>query len=80
MAEGTKDSIRDVATAIGEGFSAAKTPHTLRCPKCGVENETSAHFCRQCGVALDRSKKCDKCGHLNSAGARFCDQCGLAIA
>src|SRR5262245_35342624 len=31
MVEGTKDSIRDVATAIGEGFAAAHSPHALHC-------------------------------------------------
>lgn len=80
MVEGTKDSIRDVATAIGEGFSAAKSPHTSRCNKCGTENETSANFCRECGAPLVKTKRCDKCGDLNAADARFCDHCGAAVA
>src|SRR5204863_8779261 len=71
MVEGTKGSIRDVATAIGEGFAAANSPHAVRCQKCGAENETPANFCHECGAPLTKTKRCEKCGDLNDAGARF---------
>ncbi len=80
MVEGTKDSIRDAAIAVGEGFAAAKTPHGLRCTKCGTDNETSANFCRECGSPLAKTKRCEQCGELNNANARFCDHCGAAVA
>jgi ribosomal protein L40E len=80
MVEGTKDSIRDAAIAVGQGFAAAKTPHGLHCAKCGTDNETSANFCRECGAPLAKTKRCEKCGGLNNADARFCDHCGAAVA
>jgi double zinc ribbon protein len=79
MVDGTKDSIRNVATAVGEGFAAAKSPQAARCQKCGTENETSANYCRECGAPLRAQKRCAKCGDLNDANARFCDHCGAAV-
>lgn len=80
MADGTKGSIRDVATAVGEGFAAARSPHAVRCQKCGAGNEASANFCHDCGSPLAKTKHCAKCGEANDANARFCDNCGTAIA
>src|SRR5262245_19480900 len=80
MVDGTKDSIRDVAAAIGEGFAAAHSPHGLRCQKCGTENEASANFCRECGSPFAKTKRCEKCGESNAADAHFCDHCGAAVA
>jgi ribosomal protein L40E len=79
MVAGTKDSIRDVATAVGEGFAAAGRPATERqliCRKCGAENEAGANFCHGCGSPFVEKKRCAKCGDLNEADARFCDKCG----
>ncbi|MCI0335337.1 MAG: zinc ribbon domain-containing protein [Planctomycetes bacterium] len=79
MVDGTKDAIRDVATAIGEGFSAAGSgvaDRAVRCGKCGSENEVTANFCQQCGAPMSATKRCEKCGDLNDADARFCDHCG----
>jgi membrane protease subunit (stomatin/prohibitin family) len=80
MVEGTKGSIRDVATAIGEGIAAAKSPQAMHCQKCGAEYEASSNFCRECGSPLARKKRCEKCGEANDADARFCDNCGAAVA
>jgi len=83
MADGTKDAVRDVAAAIGEGISSSlsdqETP-VLRCHKCNENNETSAAFCKSCGVSLGKSVACSKCGELNDPDARFCDDCGQAVA
>jgi hypothetical protein len=79
MVEGTKDSIRDVATAIGEGIAAAKSPHATRCQKCGTDNDESANYCRECGAPLTKTKRCEKCGQSIDADARFCDHCGVAV-
>jgi len=83
MVAGTKDSIRDVATAVGEGFAAtgvAGTAQRVRCHKCNADNDVSANFCDNCGASLAKSKKCEKCGELNDPDARFCDTCGTAVA
>lgn len=79
MVDGTKGSIRDVATALGEGFAAARTAHSVDCQQCGAGNDTSANFCRNCGSPLAQTKQCSKCGDSNDAGARFCDNCGTAF-
>jgi membrane protease subunit (stomatin/prohibitin family) len=79
MATGTRDSIRDVTTAVGEGFAAAEREGAVRsipCGKCGSENERSANFCHSCGSPVGAKKRCAKCGDLNDADARFCDKCG----
>lgn len=83
MVAETKDSIRDVATAVGEGFASAGTLGTaqrVRCHKCNADNDVSANFCDGCGAPLAKSKKCEKCGELNDPDARFCDNCGTAVA
>ncbi len=79
MVEGTRDSIRDVATALGEGFAAAKSTHATRCQKCGATNDADARFCRACGSPVTTSKHCAKCGEENDSDARFCDHCGTPI-
>jgi ribosomal protein L40E len=79
MVAGTKDSIRDAATAIGEGLSTAgqsANDRSVMCRQCGRENESSANFCHSCGSALAATKPCAKCGDMNPVDARFCDRCG----
>jgi hypothetical protein len=60
LAAGTKDSVRDLAAAVGEGLSSGvmasnheSAPAHVLCPKCNSENEPAAHFCNQCGAPLD---------------------------
>lgn len=82
MVAGTKDSIRDVATAVGQGFAAAgggQASSMIRCPKCHAENDALAKFCDSCGAPLAKTKRCEKCGELNDPDARFCDNCGNAV-
>ncbi len=83
MADGTKDAVRDVAAAIGEGISSShndREVHVVRCHKCNESNETSANFCKSCGASLSKSVACAKCGELNDPDARFCDNCGQEVA
>ena len=40
------------------------------CPECGIENEQSRNFCRNCGVAL--TKICDLCKTRFYIGDSFC--------
>ncbi len=83
MADGTKDAVRDVAAAIGEGLSSSRgTPEitVLRCHKCNAQNATTANFCQACGASLGKSVACAQCGELNDPDARFCDNCGQAVA
>ena len=86
MADGTKDSVRELASAVGEGLRAgtgapgpAETKTVLRCHKCNAENDVDASFCDSCGEALTKSKPCAHCAELNDPDARFCDACGKPI-
>jgi Double zinc ribbon len=82
MAEGTKDAVRDVAAAVGEGLRAgAPSQHVpvARCNTCNSDNDASANFCKGCGTALAKAKPCASCSELNDPNARFCDQCGKAM-
>lgn len=79
LVDGTRDSIRNVATAIGEGIAAVQSRGAINCPRCGDANDAAANFCNQCGAPLVTQKHCAKCGQSNDATAHFCDHCGAAI-
>ncbi|MHC4479026.1 MAG: zinc ribbon domain-containing protein [Planctomycetota bacterium] len=82
MAEGTKDSIKTVARAIGEGLGTAATGEAatkVRCHKCNNLLEEEAKFCSACGSALGKTKACPKCNELNDPDAKFCDNCGFGF-
>jgi Double zinc ribbon len=83
MAGGVKQSVRDVAAAVGEGLQSGMTEaasRTTKCAYCNTENPIAAHRCSACGTALTPEKKCAGCGKVNSPDARFCNNCGTAIA
>lgn len=79
----TKDGIREIAGAIGEGLrgtgdirgSAGSTP-AARCHRCNHDNAAEARFCSRCGAAMNQRLACPGCGDLNAPDARFCDNCG----
>jgi hypothetical protein len=50
LAEGTKEGVKTIATAIGEGLAAGKTATT--CRQCSHGNEADAKFCKNCGAPL----------------------------
>jgi ribosomal protein L40E len=83
MADGSKDAIRSISEAVGEGLSKSRSgqePSTLvRCHKCNSNNNAEAKFCSQCGASLQKSRECSDCGELNDPDARFCDNCGRAL-
>jgi RNA polymerase subunit RPABC4/transcription elongation factor Spt4 len=79
MVEGTKDSVKTMAQAIGEGLGAAGSPSAeakVRCHKCNDLVEEDAKFCDQCGTTLGKTKACPGCKELNDPDAKFCDDCG----
>lgn len=83
VAEGTKDAVRGVATAVGEGLAAGRgggTVEVVRCHKCNETNDQDARFCKQCGASLAKSKPCPSCLELNDPDARFCDRCGKPMS
>jgi len=83
MADGTKDSIKTIATAIGEGLRGgqdAGQQTMVRCYKCNALVDAAAKFCSQCGQATQKSKSCPSCKELNDPDARFCDNCGYEFA
>jgi hypothetical protein len=77
----TRDGIRQVARAIGEGLNAtaSESAKSHACPQCGHQNDADAQFCSGCGKPLAISPVCPHCGTANNANARFCDQCGKTL-
>lgn len=83
LAHGTKDGVREIASAVGDGLrgvSGERTVEVVRCHKCNEENDADARFCKSCGAALLKTRACEGCGELNDPDARFCDRCGAPIA
>jgi len=80
MAEGTRESVKTVAGAIGEGLRqgglSGGSQTMVRCHKCNALIEAEAKFCSQCGQAIGQTKACPQCHELNDPDARFCDNCG----
>ncbi len=76
MVDGTRDSIRDVAAAVGQGFAAGHDRLATGCTKCGAQNDHSAKFCNQCGSPFNEPLQCAKCGEDNDSDARYCSHCG----
>jgi hypothetical protein len=86
MADGTKDSVRDMATAVSEGIIAGSQNHHhvaraegVVCPKCDRLNDAEAAFCKYCGETLSRTLVCPHCNKQNDPDARFCNHCGKAL-
>jgi RNA polymerase subunit RPABC4/transcription elongation factor Spt4 len=80
MAKGTREGVKTVAQAIGEGLSAGGTAEQqtkVRCHKCNNLIEEAAKFCSKCGTALAKTKPCPTCKELNDPDAKFCDNCGF---
>ncbi len=60
----------------------------MKCKKCGMENNESAKFCRNCGEPLEQEediileeeeKVCPFCGSELDKNAKFCKNCGQSI-
>jgi RNA polymerase subunit RPABC4/transcription elongation factor Spt4 len=83
MADGTKDGIKTVVGAIGQGLRESGLgggPQTMvRCHKCNALVPAEAKFCGQCGHSLGKTRPCPDCHELNDPDARFCDNCGRAF-
>ena len=87
MADGTKDGVRTVATAIGQGIGAGiggaggagGQGTKIRCHKCNTLVEEDAKFCSKCGTPLSKTKGCPQCNELNDPDAKFCDNCGYGF-
>jgi RNA polymerase subunit RPABC4/transcription elongation factor Spt4 len=84
MADGTKDGIKTVVGAIGEGLRESgivggSQTTMVRCHKCNALAPADAKFCNQCGHSLGKTKACPDCRELNDPDAKFCDNCGRAF-
>jgi hypothetical protein len=84
LADGTRDGIKTVAGAIGQGLregGLSGAPQTaVRCHKCNALAPADAKFCSQCGTSLGKTKPCPNCREWNDPDAQFCDNCGRAFA
>ena len=94
VAHGTKDAVREIASAVGEGLrsggsalsgaagvpgaSGAPAP-VARCRGCDAENDADARFCKACGSVITKGAPCSGCGEVNAPDARYCDNCGKAL-
>lgn len=79
MADGTKDSVKTFAGAIGEGLrggAAAEAEVKVKCHKCNALLDGESKFCNSCGAAIEKTKVCPQCQELNDPDAKFCDTCG----
>ena len=78
IADGTTDSIKNIATAVGSGLREVGVGGriVIRCHKCNAENPADAKFCNRCGAELGKTIPCPECNELNDPDARFCDNCG----
>jgi len=80
MAEGTREGVKAVAGAIGQGLregGLGGAPQTVvRCHKCNALAQADAKFC---GQSLGKTKPCPGCRELNDPDAKFCDNCGHAF-
>ncbi len=81
MADGTREGIKTVVGAIGEGLRegglvGGSSSTMVRCHKCNALAPADAKFCSQCGHALGKTKPCPNCHELNDPDAKFCDNCG----
>ena len=82
MAEGTKEGIKTVAGAVGEGLAEGGLglggggETKVHCHKCNALVPVDAKFCSACGGALGKSKPCPQCNEVNDPDAKFCDNCG----
>jgi ribosomal protein L40E len=80
VAHGTKDAVREIASAVGEGLRSGGAPAAvLRCAACNAENDADARFCKGCGAVLTKGAPCSSCGEVNAPDARYCDNCGKAL-
>jgi len=53
-ADETKDGVRTIAAAVGEGFRDGKNAHRA-CARCGADNDADSRFCKACGAAFAQS-------------------------
>lgn len=80
MAHGTRDGVRDITSAIREGFTGdVSNNDQIRCSSCQHLNDAQAQFCDQCGYRLITTHVCVHCENENDADAKFCDNCGKSL-
>lgn len=81
MAHGTRDGVRDVASAIREGFTGEPTqPNHIPCSQCNHPNDHDAMFCEACGKPMASQLVCTQCQTQNDIEASFCNHCGHALS
>jgi hypothetical protein len=82
LARNTRDAVRTVAAAVGEGLrvDGKNGAETVPCPACSQPGSADARFCSQCGAAMQCTVECPGCRLEQPAAARFCSGCGTKLA
>ena len=78
MADGTKEGVRDITSAIREGL-VGESGDEVCCPGCKAPNDHDARFCDACGDSMSLEKDCVACEAPNDHDAKFCDACGSSF-
>jgi formylglycine-generating enzyme required for sulfatase activity len=68
-----RDAIKASLRAVGAA-PAAVAAEAGQCPACGVHNDISRKFCRNCGGSLE--VPCLSCDRLMPVGEEICGSCG----
>ena len=68
------------ADEMREDLRQQRVTSTLRCGKCGTENERSLIYCRQCAMMLlTTPRPCRHCADFIPANSRYCPRCGKEV-
>ncbi len=70
-----------LASNLKPTLNANANLNEIECPKCGMQNSSTAKFCSSCGGSLEkRTVTCPNCNSVQPYGAKFCSECGTPLA
>lgn len=68
------------AARVKQDLKDHRVTATIRCSKCGRENERSLVYCERCGATvLSTPRQCPHCTEFIPYNARYCPRCGVEI-
>ena len=79
-AEEAQAEIKKIKSEGLNSQTAASLHSLIKCPTCGMENDSGTKFCGSCGTKLSElknpSRKCVNCGTQVAENIKFCPDCG----